>query len=129
MKSPKFIKLIVTAVKMQLMASVPKEHADLFWDRLFFHNFHRAFIQSIIVIFVDIISILMGIYSPASNGTFPFYIGVLAFQICTMVFAIYMCYKTSNSHRAFGEFEYRIMDLQYIISYLGIEVIIFLLPV
>ena len=111
---------------MQLLASVPKEHADLFWERLLFHNLRRVFVQSILVILVDICSILIYLTKQSTNEWLGPYTGILILQIAVMIIAVFVCYKTSYNPRAFGDFAYYKMDVVYVASYLAVEFIIFL---
>jgi len=110
---------------MQLLASVPKEHAELFRGRLFFHNLRRAFVLSLLVIFVDICSLAIHFSDNVASGLSDPYVALLLFQISTMVAAIFMCYKTSFNPRYFGNFLYYIMDMMYVLAYLSIECLIF----
>ena len=115
------------AAKMQLFASVPDEHADLFWDRLFFHNLRRAFVLSLLVIFVNIFSLAVYCSNYPPNERLVSYVNILLFQIGSMILAMFMSYKTSFNPRVFGEFLYRNMDMVYVVSYLIVECAIFFL--
>ena len=110
---------------MQLFASVPKQFAELFWQRLFLQNLRRAFATSIIVILVNLASMAIHMTSyPASEWRY-FYLGALVLQIGFMVIAVFMCYKTNANPFVFGKFLYRIMDMTYVLSYLVGELLIF----
>ena len=122
-----FFNHIAGAVRIQLLASVPKKYFEVFWARLFSQNLQRAFITSIIVILVDICSIFFCFSDQSASAWLSPYICVLLLQIVFMAIAVFMCFKTSTNPLAFGKLLYRIMDMTYVLSYLAAELVIFLL--
>ena len=121
-----FFRYIEKAARAQLLASVPQEHTELFWEHLFAHNLQRAFVQSLAVIFVNICSIVIFFGTHSYDGWACPYIFILLCQICTMSIAIYMCYKSSSNHLHFGDLLYHTMDMTYVIPYLMAECALFL---
>ena len=113
-------------MRIQLFASVPGEYKELFWSDLFSYNTQRALTQSIIVIIVNISSLAIYFSNSHLSSWFSLYSLALLLQICYMLVAIYMCYKTRTEPHAFGMFLYHIMDMTYISTYLIAEFMLFI---
>ena len=112
---------IFQAIKEQLFASAPEEHAEFLGEQLFANNMIRFFILSSAVVLVDIGVIITQVATPELSKDSYIHIYSLLGQSAAMLICCFVFFKMLNCTFQPANFFHRSLEILYPLLYLASE--------